>query len=134
MGFDCTRGGRHCPVQFEFCLHSDATEYFPHGVNPMIALLQSFLGGNVSGTGTTPFTVGTATATLPQTTQAGSLLVIVVASTSHAHTTGGYEGPTVTITVPGISSWTSPAGNLRQEATFTTGGASSAYYAVNAPS
>jgi hypothetical protein len=100
----------------------------------VIALVQSFLGGNVSATGTSPFTVGTATASLPQATGAGNLLVIVVGGTSHAHTVGHFEGPNTAISVPGIASWITPAGNLWRESTITTGGNTNIYYAANAPS
>jgi len=99
-----------------------------------ISLLQSGRGSSVSATGTVPFTVGTATYTLPQATQAGSLLIIHHAGTAHSHTAGQFEGPSAAISIPGLGSFSSPAGNQWKEGTNTTGGIADIDYLANAAS
>jgi hypothetical protein len=102
----------------------------------MMSLLQSVLGSNISGTGTSPFTVGTCTVNLPQTTQAGSLLVIFAASTTHSHTTGQVELPNAVPSISGIpnGNWRGPAGNLWHDSGRTNGGQANILFIANAPS
>lgn len=99
-----------------------------------IVLVQHFLGGNVSNTGTTPFTVGTASTNLPQATVSGNLLVIITAIFSHCHSAGHGSGPTASISISGFApSWSTATGGLYNDATTTNQGAVNIFYVANAP-
>lgn len=98
-----------------------------------IALVQAFSLGTASATGTTPFTVGPITASLPQTTQAGNLLVVLTAYKEHRTSGTGTTGVIMTPSISGVGAFSAPASNQWTASPDTDRGAAGVQYVANAP-
>src|SRR6266850_41519 len=100
-----------------------------------MALVQSALGGNISGTNTSPFTLTTTPGNFGSATTAGNLLILVAYAFEHSHTVGGFSGPSLqNPTTAGITWIESGVFNGWSDAGPTNGGRFHIWYAANAPS
>jgi hypothetical protein len=100
-----------------------------------IALVQSALGGNVSGTaGTTPTTLTTSAAGFSSNTTAGNVLVCVVFGRYTSTHSGFFSGLNFLTPVTMGITWVAAVGPSWNDSTNTTGGGAQIFYAANAPS
>jgi hypothetical protein len=97
-------------------------------------LRQSTIGGSVSSSGTSPYTLTTSAAGFSSNTISGSFLVLVAYDKEHAHTAGQFSGVSlINPTTSGIT-WTSSIFNSWHDGPSTNGGGFQLWYAANAPS